>query len=180
MLVAKIVDGAIADIQDYRKMFPNVSFPRTGPDEQFMTDNSLMYVHVSKPHNPMTHKIYPATPYIEDGKVYTVVANELSPEVQAEYEQRRKQQKIADFTAEAGRRLDEFAIARGYGSIISVCTYDTSAVPRFAADAVRARNLRDQWWAVLNQIIAEVNAGTRAEPDTFDDIAGELPVLTWE
>lgn len=71
----------------------------------------------------------------------------------------RKKARIAYFQSEAGRRLDAFAVARGYGSMVSVCTYDTSSVPRYAADAFRARTLRDQWWDILNQIMADVLAG---------------------
>lgn len=180
MLVAKIDNGAVVEVNDYRQMFPNTSFPRTGPDAEFMAANNLMYVHVGRPCNELTHRLVPSAPYIEDGKVYTVQLEALTPEQQTAREAARKQALIKAFTDEAQSRLDRFAMERGYGSMISVCTYDTSSVPRYAADALRARTLRDQWWSVLNQIMADVLAAARPEPSSFDDIAGELPALTWE
>ena len=180
MKVAKIDNGIVVDINDYRQMFPNTSFSSAGPTAEFMAINNLMYVHVGRPCNELTHRLVPSAPYIEDGKVYVVQLEELPLEQQAEREAARKQALIKAFTDEAQARLDSFAIERGYGSMISVCTYDTSSVPRYAADALRARTLRDQWWSVLNQIMADVQAGNRPEPTSFDDIVGELPALTWE
>lgn len=179
MLVAKVVDNAIVELSDYRTMFPNTSFSVSGPDDDFMAQNNLMRVEMAATFDPMTHRAENVTPFIDGTVVRTQIAVPLTAGELTAREQARIQGKIKAFQDEAGRRLDIFAIARGYGSIISVCTYDTSSVPRYAADALRARSLRDQWWEVLNQIVADVLAGNRPEPEKFDDIAGELPPLTW-
>jgi hypothetical protein len=75
-------------------------------------------------------------------------------------------------------RLDAFAQTRGYDSILSACTYATSAVPRFAAEGQCAVASRDGTWAVAAQIFAEVQAGTRTAP-TEAELLAELPVLVW-
>lgn len=76
-------------------------------------------------------------------------------------------------------RLDDFARTRNYDGILSVCTYATSAVPKFAAEGQAAVNLRDATWATLYGILAQVQAGTRAMPSSFADIETELPALSW-
>ena len=79
MLIAKIENNKIT-IKDYRAMFPNVSFPSTGPDAQWMQDNGCMGVTVFKPHDRVTQKLVDVEPYIEDGQVFTVSVAPLSSE----------------------------------------------------------------------------------------------------
>jgi hypothetical protein len=180
VLIAKIVEGVVQEVGDHRAMYPNTSFSEDGPAADFMAAEGLLPVSNALPYDPATQRAEAVAPYVDGGVVRTVAVVDLP---QAEIDAReaaRKKAKIDAFQAEAGRRLDAFAVARGYGSIVSICTYDTSSVPRYAADALRARTLRDQWWVALNQIVADVQGGTRPEPATFDDIAGELPALTWE
>lgn len=179
MLLAKIENGVIVEVAEHSVMFPNTSFVNDTPDQDFMDAMGVLEVVTTLPYGPATEKLVSVEPHFVGDEVRNVeVRTMLQPEIDAK-ELARKQAKIAEFTAEAGRRLDDFAKARGYGSIISVCSYKGSSVPRFASDADIAMALRDQWWAILNEIVADVLAGTRAEPATFNDIVGELPALTW-
>lgn len=77
------------------------------------------------------------------------------------------------------RRLDAFAQTRGYDGILSACTYAASAVAKFAAEGQTCVNLRDATWQAAYQLLAEVQAGTRPMPASIDDIAADLPQLTW-
>lgn len=86
---------------------------------------------------------------------------------------------MVDFVAKAQARLDEFARTRNYDGILSACTYATSSVPKFAAEGQRAVDLRDQTWAALYEVLAEVQGGQRPAPVTFSDIEPDLPALTW-
>ena len=81
---------------------------------------------------------------------------------------------------EAQARLDQWAQSRGYDGILSACTYATSQVNRFQAEGQRCVDLRDQTWARLYEILAEVEAGTRPVPMSLAEIEGDLPMLTWE
>lgn len=77
------------------------------------------------------------------------------------------------------RRLDNFAASRNYDGILSACTYATSTVPKFAAEAQYCINARDATWAAMYAGLAEVQAGTRAMPTSYADIEGSLPPLIW-
>ena len=91
-----------------------------------------------------------------------------------------REQHIQRFAAEAQARLDAWAQSRGYDGILSACTYATSQVPRFRAEGQRCVDLRDQTWARLYEILAEVEAGTRPVPLSLAEIEADLPALTWE
>lgn len=76
-------------------------------------------------------------------------------------------------------RLDSFAHTRNYDGILSACTYASSSIPKFAAEGQYCVDARDQTWATLYAILGEVLANTRPMPDSFADIAPELPTLEW-
>jgi hypothetical protein len=77
------------------------------------------------------------------------------------------------------QRLDDFARTRNYDGILSLCTYSTSTVPKFATEGQYAVEARDATWAKLYSILDEVNAGTRPITSGFSAIESELPVLVW-
>lgn len=79
----------------------------------------------------------------------------------------------------AQERLDDFARTRNYDGILSACTYATSTVPKFAAEGQYAVQARDAMWAALYALLAEVQAGTRPAPTSFDDVQPLLPALEW-
>ena len=88
----------------------------------------------------------------------------------------RLQTEITDKTQ---ARLDDFAKTRNYDGILSACTYATSGVPTFASDGQYAVTARDNTWATLYTVMAEVQAGTRPIPSGFADVEALLPILTW-
>lgn len=77
------------------------------------------------------------------------------------------------------KRLDDFAKTRNYDSILSACTYATSSVPKFQAEGQYCVVARDETWATLYTILAEVEAGVYPMPTSFADIEPELPALVW-
>lgn len=77
------------------------------------------------------------------------------------------------------RYLDDFATTKTYDSMLSACTYATSTVPKFQREGQYCVEKRDECWATVARIEAEVLAGTRPAPTGFDDIKGELPALEW-
>ena len=77
------------------------------------------------------------------------------------------------------QRLDDFARTRNYDGILSACTYATSSVPKFATEGQYAVQARDATWAALYVLLAEVQAGTRPMPTSYDDVEQMLPTLEW-
>ena len=76
-------DGRIAH---YKEMFPNVSFPSTGPSDEYLAEQNAYKVNVFKPHDRDTEKLVASDPYIEDGWAYTV---RIEPLTQAEIQAKR-------------------------------------------------------------------------------------------
>lgn len=85
MLIAKVQDGQVVDVADYQSMFPQTSFPASGPNDEFMLENSCMYVNMFLPYDHETQVLQPTEPYImsEDSLhwVYTVKIVDLPPVV---------------------------------------------------------------------------------------------------
>lgn len=83
MLIAKIQDGQVVDIADYQSMFPQTSFPDSGPNDEFMLENGCMYVNMFKSYNSETEHLVNVAPYIESEDmlhwVYTVQVEPLPP-----------------------------------------------------------------------------------------------------
>ena len=70
MQIAKIKDNAVEKIGEHTDLFPNVSFPASGPTSDWMTENSVMPVTMSRSYDRMTQKSTSVDPYIEDNVVY--------------------------------------------------------------------------------------------------------------
>lgn len=95
MLIAKVQDNQVIELADYRVLFPNTSFPSTGPDAEFLAANSCMTVTVFKPYDSATQKLVSASPYIEDNQVFTVAVESLTPEEIEQREESAKQRNKA-------------------------------------------------------------------------------------
>ena len=70
MIIAKI-DGQNITLGDMRDLFPNTSFPTTGPDDEWYVQNGCMKVNLSAPCDRETQVLEQCEPYILDGFVYT-------------------------------------------------------------------------------------------------------------
>jgi hypothetical protein len=84
MQLAIIDNGQVVKLDHYKALFPNVSFPTTGPDATFLQENSALEVTVWKP-TTETQKLVSVEPYIEGQYVYTVqVVEKTQEELDAE------------------------------------------------------------------------------------------------
>ena len=70
MQIAIIKDNAVEKIGEHKALFPNTSFPASGPPADWMTQNSVLPVTVFRSYNGLTEKSTSVDPYIEDGVVY--------------------------------------------------------------------------------------------------------------
>lgn len=85
---------------------------------------------------------------------------------------------IGSMTSAVQSHLDAKARERNYDGILSLCTYATSVVPKFAAEGQAGVEWRDAVWARCYEILADVQAGTRPTP-TAEQLIAELPIFTW-
>jgi CMP-N-acetylneuraminic acid synthetase len=71
MNIAKIDNGNIT-VGDYRELFPSTSFPVTGPNDDFFTENNCLKVSIFKEYDKATQMLVGCDPYEENGMVYMV------------------------------------------------------------------------------------------------------------
>ena len=74
--------------------------------------------------------------------------------------------------------MDAECVEHTYDGILSLCTYATSAVPKFSTEAQAGINWRDACWAYTYLQLDEVKAGNRTAP-TVDELLAELPAMVW-
>lgn len=101
-------DGQIAH---YKVVFPQVSFPTTGPSNEFLEEQGAYKVNMFIPHNRETQKLVPAEPYINNGWAYVVqvadkTEEELAAEVDTKAAQLRRQRDIALINSDWTQVLD--------------------------------------------------------------------------
>lgn len=156
---------------------PNTSFPSNLSPEDLAEFDVFPVAYTQAPAvQPHQKAVQDEAPTFVDGQwtLLWQVVDKTAQELEAESQ--RLQQTIVGQTQQ---RLDTFARTRNYDNILSAATYATSTIPKFAAEGQRAVDLRDQTWATLYQILADVQAGTRPMPTSFADIEPDLPELTW-
>ena len=76
MLIAKVENGQVGEIIDFRTYFGMTS---SVTDEQLAAAN-FVRVNLHRDHNRLTQKLVPATPIFENGWVYTVAVADLTVE----------------------------------------------------------------------------------------------------
>lgn len=82
------------------------------------------------------------------------------------------------FTAAIQERLDAFARTRNYDGVDSMAKYIGCSVPKFSTEAEYMRDKVAETWAESYEILAAVEAGTRAMP-ALEEVLAELPKLAW-
>lgn len=81
--------------------------------------------------------------------------------------------------AEVQKTLDDFARQKGYDDLRSACAYTNSSIEVYRTEGIRASELRDLTWYTLYVYFNDVVTGVRDLPVSWNDIAQNLPELTW-
>lgn len=108
--------------------------------------------------------------YVRTWQVYDLPEEEVAENIAAHQESLKK-----SFERTAQARLDAHANSLGYDSILTACSYANSTNAKFKADAESCIAIRDNTWAALYMILDQVLAGERPVPESFVDIANDLP-----
>lgn len=164
-------------IGDLRKANPDTSFPKNPTDELLAGYNVFPVADTPEPeYNRLLQTLEEGSPQFNGGQWARqwIVRDATAEEIAWRAEQ--IQQVIVRGTQ---KRLDDFAKTKNYDGILSACTYATSPTVAFAAEGQYCVNKRDATWSALYQVLAEVQAGTRAMPTSYEDIESELPALDW-
>ena len=75
-------DGQVAH---YKTMFPNTSFPASGPSDDFLASQGAVKVSMFRDHDRATQKLVSCTPVVENGFAYVVaVENKTAEEIAAD------------------------------------------------------------------------------------------------
>ena len=83
MKIARLDGSTISEIADHKSLFPNTSFPKAGPDADWLAANSCAEVVVFLAYDSATQKNESVTPYLSDGKVYTRRVTDMTSDEQA-------------------------------------------------------------------------------------------------
>ena len=83
MMIARLDGSTVGEIADHKSLFPNTSFPKTGPDADWLAANSCAEVVVFLAYDSATQKNESVTPYLSDGKVYTRRVTDMTSDEQA-------------------------------------------------------------------------------------------------
>jgi len=78
MKIAIISNNAVTQVGDYWELFPNVSFPSSGPNPEWMTENSCLPCNLYLNHDPLTQTLEPSNPVINNGMVDLVQVVQLT------------------------------------------------------------------------------------------------------
>lgn len=107
-------------IDNYKKLFPSISFPASGPSADFLVTHNAYKVNTFVPYDSTTQKLERCEPYIQDGYCYVVravdkTAEELAADVASKAAQVRAARdaalKASDWTQVADAPVDQQAWA---------------------------------------------------------------------
>jgi len=83
-------------VAHYKEMFPNVSFPATGPSDAFLEEHGAVKVSVFREHNRATQKLVSCDPVVENGFAYLVeVVDKTEEEIAADVASKAAQLRAA-------------------------------------------------------------------------------------
>ena len=83
MKIAKLDGSTIGEIAEHKSLFPNTSFPKAGPDADWLAANSCAEVVLFLAYDSATQKNEGVTPYLSDGKVYTRRVTDMTSDERA-------------------------------------------------------------------------------------------------
>ena len=159
MKIARLDGSTISEIADHKSLFPNTSFPKAGPDADWLAANSCAEVIVFLAYDSATQKNEGVDPYLSDGKVYTRRVTDMTSDEQAAVVAEANAATAARNRAERDKRL------AGCDWVVTKALESGGAVP---SDWVTYRT-------ALRNITTHANWPNLESPD-LDGNGGDWPV----
>ena len=83
-------------VSHYKQAFSNVSFPASGPTDEFLAERGAVKVSLFREHNRATQKLVPCEPVVENGFAFIVaVADKTAEEIAADVASKSAQLRAA-------------------------------------------------------------------------------------
>ena len=83
MKIARLDGSTVGEIADHKSLFPNTSFPKSGPNSDWLAANSCAEVVTFLAYDSATQTCDGVDPYLSDGKVYTRRVTDMTSDEQA-------------------------------------------------------------------------------------------------
>lgn len=80
MIIARKNEDDTFTVAHYQDLFPHVSFSTNGPNDEWFEQNECYRVSLTRDYDSETEELVSCDPYLENGIVYTVVAQASSKE----------------------------------------------------------------------------------------------------
>lgn len=135
MKYAKITPDGIK-VAELHVLFPNISFPSTGPSDEFKAKYGLLVPVEHLEYDGIYEKLEKRDPYFNrKGQVLTVEKVDLEPMII-----------INNIKREITEKLNQLAIELGYDNLLEAISYKTSGVASWQEDARKFSDARDTVW----------------------------------
>lgn len=70
MMIAKRITGNTFTVGNYWDLFPDTSFPASGPNDEWFTENDCYRINLNVPYDPETQELQTVLPYVQNGWAY--------------------------------------------------------------------------------------------------------------
>lgn len=71
-MIAIVQNNKIAMTGTLQSLFPDICFPRTGPNDEWKAENGVVDLLMSRDYDESTQHLENVDPYLDDGVAYTV------------------------------------------------------------------------------------------------------------
>lgn len=168
---------SVSQMGQLSDLFPNTSFPPSGPNQEWMDLHGIARVVNYLPYDSATQKLVTAQSPTVVGNVVSLVdvvllsAGELKAARVSQLNQAAKM--LED---EVQTHMDSSAKSMGYDNLMSAISYVGDNDPLFSAQGQAFKNWRSVCWKFCFDYEADVVSGLKSLP-TRDELIAQLPEL---
>jgi hypothetical protein len=178
MQIAIVQNNTITQTGEHTALFPNVSFPASGLDLEWMKEQGVVPVTYFKDYDRATQRLTSVEPYIEGESVFAVTVEALSAEEVTALAEAAVQNTLKGYAAAVQNKLNEVSRERDFDSIEDAVSYANSTNTTWAAEAQAAIAWRDAVWAEYYTLADKIKSGEEAIMDV-NGFIDSLPVINW-